>query len=79
MAKDVVKDCSPSQLIRDSKYLTSSALKRLVVALRETSKNLLQQKKKRGQSEVEHEDMLVFIHEFIVSITLENKASKFTL
>lgn len=73
LAKEVVKDCNPSHIIRDSKYLTASALNRLVVALREVSKNLLQQKKKRGEAETEHEDMLVFLHELIVSITLENK------
>lgn len=74
LAKEVVKDCNPSHIIRDSKYLTGSALKRLIVGLRETSKALLQQKKKKSE-ELEHEDILVFIHEFIVSISLVNKVS----
>ncbi|KAK0421394.1 hypothetical protein QR680_015210 [Steinernema hermaphroditum] len=74
-ARSVIAECKPEQLIKDAKYLTSSALTELMnsvcaasSAVRGTS--AAKQTKKLTEQE---EDSIIFYLELMISVAVENK------
>ncbi|CAI4230553.1 unnamed protein product [Auanema sp. JU1783] len=75
LAQAIISDCKPSQIVTDSKYLTSAALSELLSSLVHSSRSVVESsdEQKQGVLSEEDEDALVFYLELIVSVSLENK------
>ncbi|MFH4973909.1 hypothetical protein AB6A40_000618 [Gnathostoma spinigerum] len=79
IAKSVIAECHPEQLVIDGKYLTSSALSELITALVQASNAIVAHidRTKSGLSlkrvPEEDEDALILYAELTVCIALENK------
>lgn len=75
-ASQVISECRPSQIVADSKYLTSTSLAEMLSSIAANSAMIVDQaepQQKAASLSGEDEDALVFYLELIVSITLENK------
>ncbi|CAB03915.3 Golgi-specific brefeldin A-resistance guanine nucleotide exchange factor 1 homolog [Caenorhabditis elegans] len=76
LASQVISECRPSQIVADSKYLTSTSLAELLSSIAANSAQIVEQaepQQKTASLSGEDEDALVFYLELIVAITLENK------
>uniref|UniRef100_A0A8R1E4Q5 GBF1-like tetratricopeptide repeats domain-containing protein n=1 Tax=Caenorhabditis japonica TaxID=281687 RepID=A0A8R1E4Q5_CAEJA len=77
LASQVISECRPSQIVADSKYLTSTSLAEMLSSIAANSAAIVEQVEAQQQKTFnlsgEDEDALVFYLELIVAITLENK------
>ncbi|CAB3401302.1 unnamed protein product [Caenorhabditis bovis] len=75
LASSIIAECKPHQIIADSKYLTTTALSELINAIAANSVEIMNQAEAQRKNSLsgEDEDALVFYHEIMVSIALENK------
>lgn len=76
LASQVVSECRPSQIVADSKYLTSTSLAEMLSSIAANSAMIVEHaepQQKTASLSGEDEDALVFYLELIVAITLENK------
>ncbi|CAD6200037.1 unnamed protein product, partial [Caenorhabditis auriculariae] len=77
LSSAVIAECRPSQIVLDSKYLTSTSLAELLGALSTNSMQIVEKSQETTHGKVsmvgEDEDALVFYLELMVSISIENK------
>ncbi|UMM22956.1 hypothetical protein L5515_003908 [Caenorhabditis briggsae] len=76
LASQVIAECRPSQLVADSKYLTSTSLAEMLSSIAANSAMIVDKAEPQQAAASlsgEDEDALVFHLELIVAITLENK------